>query len=578
MPLNAPTIHRRNADISPALRNAALPEVLKRVYANRGIQHTAELSLTLDQLLPPQQLKGVTEAAELLADAIEGDARVLIVGDFDADGATSCAMAVSVLSQMGLREVAYLVPNRFEFGYGLTPEIVELAAAQTPDLIVTVDNGISSLEGVAAARALGISVLVTDHHLPGASLPEAEVIVNPNQPGCAFSSKSLAGVGVMFCIDCAPRCLRQRGWFDQEGIAEPNLGDALDLVALGTVADVVPLDRNNRILVAAGLARIRSGRARPGIEALFEVAGRDHRQATASDLGFIVGPRLNAAGRLDDMSIGIECLLAESSMAARERAETLHRLNRERRDIEQSMQTDALKQLDDLELDATNLPFALTLYDSNWHQGVIGILASRIRERVHRPTVVFADVGDGLLKGSGRSIGGLHLRDALDRVATCHPGLVEKFGGHAMAAGLTLAKSDLEAFRAALNSVVAEMLHDVPPVAIQDSDGELAPGDFGVHLAEQLVRGGPWGQHFPEPLFDGVFAVRRHRIVGEKHLKMTLSVDAADVEAIAFNIDVEGWLREPLDHIRALYRLDINEFRGDRSAQLVIESFWHPES
>ena len=316
MPLNAPTIHRRNADISPALRSAALPQVLKRVYANRGIQNPAELSLTLDQLLPPQQLKGVTEAAELLADAIEGDARVLIVGDFDADGATSCAMAVSVLSQMGLREVAYLVPNRFEFGYGLTPEIVELAAVQTPDLIVTVDNGISSIEGVAAARALGISVLVTDHHLPGTSLPEAEVIVNPNQPGCAFSSKSLAGVGVMFYVLTALRAaLRQRGWFDQEGIAEPNLGDALDLVALGTVADVVPLDRNNRILVAAGLARIRSGRARPGIEALFEVAGRDHRQATASDLGFIVGPRLNAAGRLDDMSIGIECLLAESSMA-----------------------------------------------------------------------------------------------------------------------------------------------------------------------------------------------------------------------------------------------------------------------
>ena len=578
MPLSAPTIHRRNADISPALRNAALPEVLKRVYANRGIQNPAELSLTLDQLLPPQQLKGVTEAAELLADAIEGDARVLIVGDFDADGATSCAMAVSVLRQMGLCEVAYLVPNRFEFGYGLTPEIVELAAAQTPDLIVTVDNGISSIEGVAVARALGISVLITDHHLPGASLPEAEVIVNPNQPDCAFSSKSLAGVGVMFYVLTALRvALRQRGWFDHEGIAEPNLGDALDLVALGTVADVVPLDRNNRILVSAGLARIRSGRARPGIEALFEVAGRDHRQATASDLGFIVGPRLNAAGRLDDMSIGIECLLAESSMAARERAEALHQLNRERRDIEQSMQTDALRQLDDLELDATNVPFALTLYESDWHQGVIGILASRIRERVHRPTVVFADAGDGLLKGSGRSIVGLHLRDALDRVATCHPGLVEKFGGHAMAAGLTLAKSDLEAFRAALNSVVAEMLHDVPPVAIQDSDGELAPSDFGVQLAEQLVRGGPWGQHFHEPIFDGVFVVRRHRIVGEKHLKMTLSVDAAEVEAIAFNVDVEEWLREPLDHIRALYRLDINEFRGDRSAQLVIESFWRPE-
>ena len=578
MPLSTPKIHRRNADIAPALQKAAVPEVLKRVYANRGIQNPSELSLTLDQLLPPQNLKGVTEAAELLADAIEGDARVLIVGDFDADGATSCAMAVSVLRQMGLREIAYLVPNRFEFGYGLTPEIVDLAAAQTPDLIVTVDNGISSIDGVEAARALGISVLVTDHHLPGASLPEAEVIVNPNQPGCAFGSKSLAGVGVMFYVLTALRAtLRQRGWFDGEGITEPNLGDALDLVALGTVADVVPLDRNNRILVAAGLARIRSGRARPGIEALFEVAGRDHRQATASDLGFIVGPRLNAAGRLDDMSIGIECLLAESSMAAREQAETLHQLNRERRDIEQSMQLDALKQLDDLALDATNVPFALTLYDPDWHQGVIGILASRIRERVHRPTVVFADVGDDLLKGSGRSIPGLHLRDALDRVATRHPGLVEKFGGHAMAAGLSLAKSDLEAFRAALNSVVAETLSDVPPESIEDSDGELAPGDFSVQLAELLVRGGPWGQHFPEPMFDGVFTVSRHRIVGDKHLKMTLTIDSVDIEAIAFNIDVDEWLNQPLERIRALYRLDINEFRGDRNAQLVIDSFWRPE-
>ena len=578
MPLSTPKIHRRNADIAPALQKAAVPEVLKRVYANRGIQNPSELSLTLDQLLPPQNLKGVTEAAELLADAIEGDARVLIVGDFDADGATSCAMAVSVLRQMGLREIAYLVPNRFEFGYGLTPEIVDLAAAQTPDLIVTVDNGISSIDGVEAARALGISVLVTDHHLPGASLPEAEVIVNPNQPGCAFGSKSLAGVGVMFYVLTALRAtLRQRGWFDEEGITEPNLGDALDLVALGTVADVVPLDRNNRILVAAGLARIRSGRARPGIEALFEVAGRDHRQATASDLGFIVGPRLNAAGRLDDMSIGIECLLAESSMAAREQAETLHQLNRERRDIEQSMQLDALKQLDDLALDATNVPFALTLYDPDWHQGVIGILASRIRERVHRPTVVFADVGDDLLKGSGRSIPGLHLRDALDRVATRHPGLVEKFGGHAMAAGLSLAKSDLEAFRAALNSVVAETLSDVPPESIEDSDGELAPGDFSVQLAEQLVRGGPWGQHFPEPMFDGVFTVSRHRIVGDRHLKMTLTIDSVDVEAIAFNVDVDEWLNQPLERIRALYRLDINEFRGDRNAQLVIDSFWRPE-
>ena len=575
MPLNASLIRRREADISSKLQAAALPEALKRVYANRGITDPAALSLTLDQLHPPQQLKGIAEAAELLADAIEGDGRVLIIGDFDADGATSSAMAVSVLRQMGLREVAYLVPNRFEFGYGLTPEIVELAAAQMPDLIVTVDNGISSVEGVAAAQAMGISVLVTDHHLPGAQLPTAEVIVNPNQPGCAFPSKALAGVGVMFYVLSALRAeLRERRWFDSQGLSEPNLGDALDLVALGTVADVVPLDRNNRILVAAGLARIRSGRARPGIEALFEVAGKDYRQATSTDLGFIVGPRLNAAGRLDDMSIGIECLLAESSMEARERAETLHRLNRERRDIEQSMEHDALEQLAKLELDSDALPFAMVLFDPGWHQGVIGILASRVRERVHRPTVIFAEVGEGMLKGSGRSIPGLHLRDVLDLVATRHPGLLSKFGGHAMAAGLTLAKGDLHQFTEALEAAVAETLSHVPPQAVEDSDGALGAGDLGLQLAESLSAGGPWGQHFPEPTFDGVFDVMQHRIVGEKHLKLTLAAEGAEIGGIAFNIDVNGWQARPLKRIHALYRLDINEYRGERNPQLVIQSFW----
>ena len=573
--LNPPTIRRRHADISPALQNAALPQVLKRVYASRGITDPSELALGLDQLFPPASLKGVADAADLLADAIEGEARVLIVGDFDADGATSCAMAVSVLQQMGLREVAYLVPNRFEFGYGLTPEIVEMAAAQMPDLIVTVDNGISSVEGVSAAQAVGISVLITDHHLPGDSLPTADVIVNPNQPDCQFPSKSLAGVGVMFYVLSAVRAaLRHRGWFSVEGIEEPNLGDALDLVALGTVADVVPLDRNNRILVAAGLARIRSGRARPGIEALFEVAGRDHRQATAGDLGFIVGPRLNAAGRLDDMSIGIECLLAESSESARGFAEKLHQLNRERRDIEQSMQQDALTQLESIDLENDASLFAMTLYDPAWHQGVIGILASRIRERVHRPTLVFADADEGTLKGSGRSITGLHLRDVLDQVATQHPGLLTKFGGHAMAAGLSLAKDDLDRFKRALNDAVAEALGHIPPERTEESDGTLAPGDFGLLLAEQLASGGPWGQHFPEPLFDGQFSVRSHRIVGEKHLKLTLDADGTEIEGIAFNIDVPEWQASPLERFHALYRLDVNEYRGERRAQLVIQSFW----
>jgi len=573
--LNPPTIRRRHADISSALRNAALPEVLTRVYASRGITDPGELALGLDQLFPPASLKGVADAAELLADAIEGEARVLIVGDFDADGATSCAMAVSVLQQMGLRDVAYLVPNRFEFGYGLTPEIVEMAAAQMPDLIVTVDNGISSIEGVSVAQAMGISVLITDHHLPGDSLPTADVIVNPNQPGCQFPSKSLAGVGVMFYVLSAVRAaLRDRGWFSVEGIAEPNLGDVLDLVALGTVADVVPLDRNNRILVAAGLARIRSGRARPGIEALFEVAGRDHRQATAGDLGFIVGPRLNAAGRLDDMSIGIECLLAESSASARGFAEKLHQLNRERRGIEQAMQQDALAQLESIDLENDASLFAMTLYDPAWHQGVIGILASRIRERVHRPTLVFADADEGMLKGSGRSIAGLHLRDALDQVATQHPGLLTKFGGHAMAAGLSLAKDDLDRFKQALNDAVAVTLGHVPPERTEESDGALASGDFGLLLAEQLASGGPWGQHFPEPLFDGQFSVRSHRIVGEKHLKLTLDADGTEIEGIAFNIDVPEWQASPLEMFHALYRLDVNEYRGERRAQLIIQSFW----
>lgn len=573
--LSAPNIRRRDGEISAALQGASIHHILKQVYANRGIRHPDELGLALNQLLPPHSLRGIADAAELLADAVEGEGRVLIVGDFDADGATSCAMAVSVLQQMGLQEVAYLVPNRFEFGYGLTPEIVELAAAQAPDLIVTVDNGISSVEGVAAAHQLGISVLITDHHLPGAELPQADVIVNPNQPGCSFPSKSLAGVGVMFYVLSALRAtLRDRNWFAEQGIEAPNLGDALDLVALGTVADVVPLDRNNRILVAAGLARIRSGRARPGIEALFEVAGRDHRVATASDLGFIVGPRLNAAGRLDDMSIGIECLLAASSVSARERAQTLHQLNRERRDIEQSMQQDALVQLESLDLAADELPFAMTFYDASWHQGVIGILASRIRERTHRPTVVFAPAGDGWLKGSGRSIPGIHLRDMLDQVATRHPGLLSKFGGHAMAAGLSLPEERLDAFTEALNEAVAAGLNHQPPQRVQDSDGALQADDLTLTVAEQVTHAGPWGQQFPEPLFDGAFTVRRHRIVGEKHLKLSLQIDDTEVEAIAFNVDVAQWSERPLQRLGALYRLGVNDYRGDRSPQLVIDSFW----
>lgn len=568
-------IRHRAGTISPALQLAPVPDLVKRLYASRGVQHPDECDLALRHLLPPSALAGAREAAELLADAVEGEARVVIVGDFDADGATSSALAVSVLRQMGLQDVSYLVPNRFEFGYGLSPEIVALAAEREPDLIVTVDNGIASHAGVATAQGLGISVLVTDHHLPGDELPAADVIVNPNQPQCRFPSKALAGVGVMFYVLTALRAeLRSRGWFDATGREIPNLGDALDLVALGTVADVVPLDRNNRILVAAGLERIRSGRARPGIEALLEVAGRDPARLTASDLGFILGPRLNAAGRLDDISIGIECLLAENSLAARPLAQQLHDLNRERRDIEAGMQEEALAQLQHLDISGEQTPFGLCLYDQSFHQGVVGILASRLRERYHRPTIVFAEAGNGELKGSGRSIDGLHLRDVLDRVATTHVGLITKFGGHAMAAGLSIAAQDYDAFARAFDRVTAEVLNHRRPEPIIETDGALTRADLTLAVAEGLQRFGPWGQHFPEPVFDGFFKIVSQRIVGEKHLKLVLETDGTQIDAIAFNVDPDVWPNEQAHTISAVYKLDINDYRGDRRLQLIIDHLW----
>lgn len=570
-----PAVRRRSASVSPELGQLPLPALLKRLYANRGVTTAAEIDLALARLVPPTELYGAAAAAELLADAIEGEARVVVVGDFDADGATSAALAVSLLRSMGLDEVSYLVPNRFEFGYGLSPEIVALAAEREPDLIVTVDNGISSHAGVVTAQGLGISVLVTDHHLPGSELPPADVIVNPNQPACGFPSKALAGVGVMFYVLTALRAeLRARGWFERTGIEPPNLADALDLVALGTVADVVPLDRNNRILVAAGVARIRAGRARPGIEALLEVAGREASSVTSGDLGFVLGPRLNAAGRLEDMSIGIECLLAENSLAARPLAEKLHELNRERRDIEAGMQSDALEQLESIELGDTDLPFGLCVHNPGFHQGVVGILASRLRERYHRPTIVFADAGDGELKGSGRSIAGVHIRDVLDRVATTHPNLVSKFGGHAMAAGLTLAREDYPAFAQAFDRAVAEALSQVRPEPVIETDGELASGDMTLETAEGIVAAGPWGQHFPEPVFDGRFHVRNQRIVGEKHLKLALEAHDRVFDAIAFNVDLEQWPNERASEVIAVYRLDVNEFRGERRLQLLVETLW----
>lgn len=569
---------RRAPEAVPLLSSGELSPLLARVYANRGVRQSAELQMSLQELLPPDTLTGADAAAQLLADALATGQRLLVIGDFDADGATSTALALGALRALGAAHVDYLVPNRFEYGYGLTPEIVALAADRQPDLIITVDNGIASIDGVLAARALGIATLVTDHHLAGSELPAAEVIVNPNQPGCGFASKALAGVGVIFYVMLALRAeLRRRGWFQQQALPEPNLAEYLDLVALGTVADVVPLDRNNRILVAAGLQRIRRGQARPGVLALLEVAGRDPGNAVASDLGFTVGPRLNAAGRLDDMSIGIECLLAPSRAVASDYAGRLQRLNEERRRIEQGMQEEALALLEGLGplSHEGGVPAGITLYEPGWHQGVIGILASRVKERLHRPTIVFADAGADSddLKGSARSIQGIHVRDVLDAIATRHPGLLTRFGGHAMAAGLTLPRTHYAAFAAAFVAEVERHGRDLDLEAVLESDGELEAADFDLSLAETLRLGGPWGQHFPEPLFDGRFRIVQQRLVGGKHLKLVLGrPGSSDVfDAIAFNVDLDRWPDESREWVHAAFRLDVNAFRGRRTLQLMVE-------
>lgn len=567
-------IRRRQVTTTGPLFDTGMHPLLARVYSARGVESSAQLDLALSHLLPPSLLLNADAAATLLADALATDKRLVVIGDFDADGATSTALVVSALRAFGARHVSYLVPNRFEYGYGLTPGIVALAAKDKPDLIITVDNGISSLEGVAAASALGITTLITDHHLAGRELPQAQVIVNPNQPGCEFPSKALAGVGVIFYIMLALRAeLRSRGWFAQR--PEVNLAQYLDLVALGTVADVVPLDRNNRILVAEGLRRIRGGHCRPGILALLEVASRQRASVVASDLGFAVAPRINAAGRLEDMSIGIECLLCEDMAAARSQASRLHQLNLERRGIEQGMQDEALQILEKLALkESSNTPVAMTLYQSGWHQGVIGILASRIKDRLHRPTIAFADGDEGELKGSARSIPGIHIRDILDAVATRHPGLVTRFGGHAMAAGLTLPLAGYETFAAAFVEEVQRHAQDVQLHAVIASDGELSADEFQLALATELRFAGPWGQHFPEPIFDGRFSVVSQRLVGEKHLKLVLKPIGGEtlLDGIAFNIDPGVWPDPSVGEIDIAYRLDVNEFRGQRSVQLMVEN------
>ncbi|ATM94620.1 ssDNA exonuclease RecJ [Yersinia frederiksenii] len=556
---------------------AQLHPLLRRLYASRGVKNAEELERGVKGLLAWQQLDGIDAGVTLLQQALADRRRIVIVGDFDADGATSTALAVLALRSMGGSNIDYLVPNRFEDGYGLSPEVVEQVAARGAELIVTVDNGISSHAGVDLAHAKGIQVLVTDHHLPGETLPVAEAIINPNLVGCDFLSKSLAGVGVTFYLMLALRArLRDCGWFELRTLAVPNLAELLDLVALGTVADVVPLDANNRILVHQGLSRIRAGKCRPGIRALLEVANRDARQLTASDLGFSLGPRLNAAGRLDDMSIGVALLLSDDIAQARALAIDLDALNQTRREIEQGMQVEALQLCDQLERTCTELPYGIAMYHPEWHQGVVGILASRIKERFHRPVIAFAPAGDGLLKGSGRSVAGLHMRDALERLDTLNPGLMLKFGGHAMAAGLSLEQDKFDEFRQRFADLVGEWMDASQLEGVIWSDGELKGNELSLETAELLRDGGPWGQSFPEPTFDGKFRILQQRLVGERHLKLMVEPMNGGplLDGIAFNIDTTLWPDSSVREVKLAYKLDINEYRGNRSVQLLIQHLW----
>lgn len=567
-------ITRRPLSVQHQFSGAVHP-ALQRIYASRGVLSDSDIDRNLKNLLPAQLLKGLPQALDLLVEALQQQKKILIVGDFDADGATSSALSVLALRALGAHSVDYLVPNRFKYGYGLTPEIVEVAKQRQPDLLITVDNGISSIEGVAAARAAGMKVLVTDHHLPAQQLPAADAIVNPNQPGCDFPSKNLAGVGVIFYVMTALRTrLKDIGWFAQQNIPEPNMADFLDIVALGTVADVVPLDQNNRILVHNGLLRMRAGRCRPGIKALAEVAKRKLDQLVANDLGYAIGPRLNAAGRLDDMSHGIECLLTDNPGLAKDLAQELDQLNHERRSIENGMQQQALAALNQIHLKPDQqMPWGLCLYKKDWHQGVIGILASRIKERFHRPVIAFAPAEKGEIKGSARSIPGFHIRDALDAVASRHPGLITKFGGHAMAAGLSLPAEKYESFQQAFDKEARRLLTLDDLTGELHSDGELAQNDIDLPLAKLLRDAGPWGQGFPEPLFDGEFEVLDQRLVGEKHLKLTLGFPASKrvIDAIAFNVDLQKWPNKNARRIYLAYKLDVNEFRGVQNPQLMVE-------
>lgn len=566
---------RRREPVSAAALSSLNP-VLARLLAARGVSSVEQLDLAMARLHSPRALSGIEQAAEVLADAVEGGQRILIVGDFDADGATSTALSVRVLKAFGAREVRYRVPNRFEDGYGLTAEIVASEAGWRADVLMTVDNGTTAMAGVAAAKAMGIRVVVTDHHLPGAELPVADALVNPNVAGDDFPSKHLAGVGVAFYVLSAVRAeLIRRDWFARKGIEVPNLARYLDLVALGTVADVVPLDQNNRVLVEQGLKRMRAGQAVPGILSLLAVSGRDFRRVVASDLGFGVGPRLNAAGRMEDMSIGIQCLLADTPEQARRLAEELHQLNAQRQTVEAEMQQQALVILQQLtaRLSSDDMPRGVCLFDADWHQGVIGILASRIKERLHRPVIAFAPDGAGGIKGSARSIPGLHLRDALEEVDALNPGMIQRFGGHAMAAGLQMAQAHFTDFAVAFDEVVRRKVAEEDWQGVLLTDGELAPEEMTLELAELLRYAQPWGQHMPEPLFDDVFRVREKRPMGAagNHWKLSLEHRAggASFEAVMFNVQADEL--PPGESWRVAYRLDVNEFRGNRRLQLMVE-------
>ena len=571
-------VRREEVAVEPSL--SSLPEKIQQIYASRGVNNIEDLEYELKGLIPPSQLKDVDKGAGIIFDFIKGNKSILIVGDFDADGATSSTIMMKSLKRLGANKIDFLVPDRFKFGYGLSVKLVDYAASLEPDLIITVDNGIANVDGVTRANELGIPVVITDHHLAGEELPAAEAIINPNQPGCEFPSKNLAGVGVAFYLMLALRALmRSQNWFQQKGIEEPNLAELLDIVSLGTVADVVVLDKNNRILVEQGLKRIRAGKACPGIKAILQVANKDERKVQSSDLGFALGPRINAAGRLDDMSVGISCLMADSLQQASPIAQRLDQLNKSRKDIEQEMLSQAnfdigefLQQNIDSG-DEQDRPLSLCLFDPSWHQGVIGILASRVKDRINRPVIVFAkddDSEDPLIKGSARSVKGVHIRDVLALVDSRHPHLLEKFGGHAMAAGMSIKQKHFQAFAEAFHDAIETHLDGEQIKDEIITDAGLDSSDLSLTFGYQLRQAGPWGQGFPEPLFDDEFEVINSRIVGENHLKLVVQKDDVCVDAIFFRCP-EELIAQPGDKIQLVYKLDINEFRGNETVQLLVE-------